>query len=349
MNRIISSICSLFVLFCSSALAQNPGTVAAGAYALGKGPGFTGYTSLLCGSAQLAVGQAAAAPICRTISGDATLSAAGAITLATVNSNVGSFGSTTQCTSVTVNAKGLITAASQATCTPAVGSITGLGANVATWLGTPSSANLRAAITDESGTGAALFQNGDLGTPTAGVITNLTGTCASCVANSFTAGSASNLTSGTLPAARTNGHMNGTATNDNAAAGEVGEYLEASVASGSALALTSNSALTITSITLTPGDWDVSGQVAFTSTATTSYTINAGSLSLTTNTSSSVLGRWNQHVGAPFVPNGVPISAIMGPARFSVNTNTTVYLVAFATFTASTAGGYGTISARRAR
>ena len=203
MNRIISSICTLFVLFCSSvALAQNAGTVTNNAFAIGKGPGTAGYRSLLCGSAQLAVGQAAAAPICQTISGDATLSAAGAITLATVNSNVGSFGSATQCTSVTVNAKGLITAASQATCAPAVGSITGLGANVATWLGTPSSANLRAALTDESGTGAALFQNGDLGTPTAGVITNLTGTCASCVANSFTAGSASNLTSGTLAVAR---------------------------------------------------------------------------------------------------------------------------------------------------
>lgn len=203
MKRFISSFCTLFVLFCSSAAhAQNAGAVTNHAFAIGKGPGVTGYTSLLCGSAQLAVGQAAADPICRTITGDATLSAAGAITLATVNSNVGSFGSATQCTSVTVNAKGLITAASQATCTPAVGSITGMGANVATWLGTPSSANLRAAITDETGTGLAYFQGGDLGTPSAGVITNLTGTCASCVANSFTAGSASNLTSGTLAVAR---------------------------------------------------------------------------------------------------------------------------------------------------
>lgn len=347
MKKLFATLAALF--FATTAYAQNPGTVAAGAYALGKGPGFTGYTSLLCGSAQLAVGQAAAAPICRTISGDATLSAAGAITLATVNGNVGSFGSATQCTSVTVNAKGLITAASQATCTPAVGSITGLGTGVATWLGTPSSANLRAAITDESGTGAALFQNGNLGTPTAGVITNLTGTCGTCVANSFTAGSASNLTSGTLPAARTNGHMNGTATNDNAAAGEVGEELVASVASGSALALTTNVALTVTSITLTAGDWDVSGHVAFTSTASTSFTIAAGSLSLTTNTSSSTLGRWNQTVSAAFVPNTVPISTVMGPSRFSVNTNTTVFLVAFATFTASTSGAYGQIRARRVR
>jgi hypothetical protein len=41
-----------------------------------------------------------------------------------------------------------------------VGSITGLGTGVATFLGTPSSANLVAALTDETGTGALLFGTG---------------------------------------------------------------------------------------------------------------------------------------------------------------------------------------------
>ena len=44
------------------------------------------------------------------MSGDATLTDAGALTLATVNSNVGSFGSATAIPAITVNAKGLITA-----------------------------------------------------------------------------------------------------------------------------------------------------------------------------------------------------------------------------------------------
>lgn len=57
-----------------------------------------------------------------------------------------------------------------------------LGTGMATFLATPSSANLRATLTDESGTGAALFQSGDLGTPTAGVATNLSGTAASLTA-----------------------------------------------------------------------------------------------------------------------------------------------------------------------
>lgn len=68
------------------------------------------------------------------ISGDATTSGSNALTLATVNSNVGTFGSATEVASVTLNAKGLVTAGSNVTVTPAVGSITGLGTGVATAL-----------------------------------------------------------------------------------------------------------------------------------------------------------------------------------------------------------------------
>lgn len=53
--------------------------------------------------------------------------------------------------------------------------VSGLGTNVATFLATPSSANLRAALTDEVGTGAAYFVNGALGTPASGTLTNATG------------------------------------------------------------------------------------------------------------------------------------------------------------------------------
>ena len=78
-------------------------------------------------------------------------------TLATVNSNVGSYGSVTTVPLITVNAKGLITGVTTSTITPAVGSITGLGTGVATFLATPSSANLAAALTDESGTNTVAF------------------------------------------------------------------------------------------------------------------------------------------------------------------------------------------------
>jgi hypothetical protein len=44
-----------------------------------------------------------------------------------------------------------------------------------TFAATPSSANLRALVTDESGTGALLFAGGALGTPASGTLTNCTG------------------------------------------------------------------------------------------------------------------------------------------------------------------------------
>ena len=59
--------------------------------------------------------------------------------------------------------------------------ITSLGTGVATFLGTPSSANLASAVTDETGTGALVFANTPtlvtpiLGTPTSGTMTNVTG------------------------------------------------------------------------------------------------------------------------------------------------------------------------------
>jgi len=59
--------------------------------------------------------------------------------------------------------------------------VSGLGTGVATFLATPSSANLAAAVTDETGTGALVLANTPtlvtpiLGTPTSGTLTNCTG------------------------------------------------------------------------------------------------------------------------------------------------------------------------------
>ncbi len=74
--RLLAAASAAFFI-AGTALAQQGGTVTQNAFVIGKGPGSTGYTSLLCGSAQLAVGQSAAAPICRTLTGDVTLTAAG--------------------------------------------------------------------------------------------------------------------------------------------------------------------------------------------------------------------------------------------------------------------------------
>ena len=63
----------------------------------------------------------------------------------------------------------------------AISNVTGLGTGVETFLATPSSANLRTAVTDETGTGALVFATSPtlvtpiLGTPTSGTLTNTTG------------------------------------------------------------------------------------------------------------------------------------------------------------------------------
>lgn len=112
-----------------------------------------------------------------TTSGDATINTGtGALTLAAVNANVGSFGSATACTAFTVNAKGLITAASAATCTPALASITGLGTGVPAAL----AVNIGSA-------GAPVLFNGAGGTPSSLVGTNITGTAAGLTAGTANA------------------------------------------------------------------------------------------------------------------------------------------------------------------
>jgi hypothetical protein len=70
------------------------------------------------------------------------------------------YGGAAQVGQFTVDAKGRITSAASVAITPAaIGalSLASLGANVSTFLATPSSANLAAALTDETGSGAAVF------------------------------------------------------------------------------------------------------------------------------------------------------------------------------------------------
>ena len=66
-------------------------------------------------SGQILVANGAGVPTFVTVSADATVAASGALILAIVNSNVGTFGSTTQVPQFTVNGKGLITGVTNVT------------------------------------------------------------------------------------------------------------------------------------------------------------------------------------------------------------------------------------------
>jgi hypothetical protein len=98
----------------------------------------TGIVSVVAGgisitnsssAGQIVLGNASNVPTWTTISGDATLGNTGIATLATVNSNVGSFGSSTAIPTFTVNGKGLITAAATAAVVAPAGTLSGTALN----------------------------------------------------------------------------------------------------------------------------------------------------------------------------------------------------------------------------
>lgn len=149
-----------------------------------------------------------------------------------------------------------------------------------------------------------------------------------------------------------NGQEVGTATNDNAIAGNIGEYMESVVLSGAAVALVTATSKTITSITLTPGDWDIDGTVVILPANTTNVTQMAGSISATNNALDTTPGRYAEppFPSAGFVYNGAKAPHIPTPTqRVSITANTTYYLVALASFTVSTCSAFGSIRARRVR
>jgi hypothetical protein len=146
----------------------------------------------------------------------------------------------------------------------------------------------------------------------------------------------------------------GTTTNDSAAAGYVGEVQTSSVAVGSAVSLTDATGAftgkTITSISLTAGDWDVYGIVGINMAATTKFTAIAGGINTVTDTLNSAYeeeARFS-YGAAGLVPANV-ITFTFPTTRVSIASTTTYYLIGYASFSISTATAFGRITARRVR
>jgi hypothetical protein len=151
----------------------------------------------------------------------------------------------------------------------------------------------------------------------------------------------------TRQALLTAGQLPGTATNDNATTGNVGESVDGAVVTGSAVSLVTGTPKTVVSIPVPAGDWEIDCNAYFNAGGTTVVTSMTVSISLVTNTLDLTAGRWGQQVcnltGPPTLNASVP------SARFNFATTTTVFLVVQSGFTTSTQAAWGNIHARRPR
>jgi hypothetical protein len=151
--------------------------------------------------------------------------------------------------------------------------------------------------------------------------------------------------SGSITPSQTLGIV-GTTTNNDANVGAVGEVISSTVPQGSAVSLVTNTDKNVTSISLTAGDWDIWGNINLDTAASTSITAFTGSSSTVSNTRQSPSFTFRC---AAFVPGVVTTGQAVPQTRLSLSATTTIYLVAQATFTVSTAAAWGQIFARRRR
>ena len=140
----------------------------------------------------------------------------------------------------------------------------------------------------------------------------------------------------------------GTTTNDSAAAGYVGEHQSATVSTP--VSLTTNTYTNIVTLSLTAGDWDISGVVGYQATSGTPVVtfIQAG-----LNTTSATIGSLGSYMQLSPITNAFATIADgiypLPTFRFTLSSTTTVYLVSRAIFTSTALGSFGFIRARRVR
>lgn len=141
----------------------------------------------------------------------------------------------------------------------------------------------------------------------------------------------------------------GTATNDNASAGNIGEFKSTDVVAGSAVSLTSGSPANIATLSLTAGDWDVWGTVRYTPGVATVTTVSSAWASQTSATAPATSNGGGITVAVSPGQAGLAPAMSAGYQRISLAGTTTIYLTTVTTFAGGTLVGYGFIGARRAR
>ncbi len=146
--------------------------------------------------------------------------------------------------------------------------------------------------------------------------------------------------------------LGGTTAGDSAAAGFVGEYLSTIVLIANEVNI--NAAANVCTLSLTAGDWDVSGELwVDNQTGASTSNGNVGACITTTSaTLSTVPADTTARARDDFLLNLVNTIAVVlpvGPTRISLTTTTNVFLVGVAAVTAGNNFGYGKLRARRVR
>ncbi len=136
-----------------------------------------------------------------------------------------------------------------------------------------------------------------------------------------------------------------------AVAGNIGEYISTSVPSASARVLSNATGTSITSLSLSGGDWNVWGQVVSVVQAATVVTVIEGGIgSNATTLPAFTTGALTElALGTAGLAGGSSNVLNVGPIQVLNATTATTFLVCSMTFSVSTAAMYGSLQARRMR
>jgi microcystin-dependent protein len=144
--------------------------------------------------------------------------------------------------------------------------------------------------------------------------------------------------------------ITGTTAVGNATAGNIGEFVSANPGSPVSVG-GSGSPVTITSISLTPGDWDVNGLVELNGGASTAGTTLVGSVSLNPTSQDNGTQGGVVILSGTFGASSLQES-VVGNRRINISTTTTIYLIGQLNYSVAGGAAWGTnsfIQARRVR
>jgi hypothetical protein len=159
---------------------------------------------------------------------------------------------------------------------------------------------------------------------------------------------AGNITFGSIAANTETCQIPGTTTSDSANAGNIGEEIVNYIGLGTGPSLTTATPANVTSITLTAGDWDVTGHAVLEYTSATQSGDGTASLSQVSATLNT--GYIDSFSPIRLTTTTCKNSIELPPRRVTILVTPVIYyLVAQATFSAGTCKVSGYIRARRMR